>query len=48
MSINYNAALDTYVAQDNIGQVVAIYDPKTHGTLDGFRNAMGRYSAEQE
>jgi len=42
MSINFNARLGTYVAQDNIGQVVAVYDPKVHGTVEEFRNSIGR------
>jgi hypothetical protein len=45
MSINYSHRLSTYVAQDSIGQVVAIYDPGIHGSVDEFRNAMSRESA---
>lgn len=45
MSIAYNARLGTYVAQDSIGQVVAIYNPNTHGSVDEFRNAMAHESA---
>lgn len=46
MSINYNALLGTYVAQDTIGQVIDIYQPAKHGTLEEFRNAMAREAAQ--
>lgn len=42
MSINFNTKLGRYVAQDEYGVVVSIYDPAVHGTLDEFRNAMAR------
>jgi hypothetical protein len=42
MSINYNLKLGTYVCQDTCGCVLSVYDPATHGTVDEFRNAMGR------
>ncbi|WP_267475844.1 hypothetical protein ACDH70_06715 [Xanthomonas axonopodis pv. poinsettiicola] len=42
MSINFNATLGTYVALDAYGQVLAIYSPSTHGTVEEFRNEMGR------
>jgi len=42
MSINFNHRLGTYVAQDTIGQVVAIYSPEDHGTLAEFRNRMAQ------
>jgi hypothetical protein len=40
MSINFNLNLDTYVAQDAFGLVVAIYDRNKHGSLAEFRNAV--------
>lgn len=45
MSINYNAQLNTYVAQDTIGQVLGIYDPAVHGTVEEFRHAMTEANA---
>ncbi len=40
MSINFNTTLNTYVAQDTIGQVLGIYDPAVHGTVEEFKHAM--------
>lgn len=40
MSINYQSALNTYVAQDAYGVVLGIYDPAKHGTVEEFRHAM--------
>ena len=40
MSINYQSALNTYVAQDQYGVVLGIYDPAAHGTLDEFKHRM--------
>ena len=40
MQITYSKAKQTYVAQDKHGHVLGIYDPKVHGTVEDFRNAM--------
>ncbi len=40
MSINYQHALNTYVAQDAYGVVLGIYDPAKHGTVEEFKHAM--------
>ena len=37
MTIQYNSMLHTHTAVDEYGVVLAIYDPKTHGTLADFR-----------
>lgn len=42
MSINYNTKLGRYVAQDEYGVVISMYNPSVHGTLEEFRNAMAR------
>lgn len=45
MSINYNTALGTYVAQNARGEVLGIYDPAKYGTVEGFKSAMARANA---
>lgn len=42
MSINYSLKLETYVCQDTCGHVLGIYNAAEHGTVDEFRNTMGR------
>lgn len=41
MNIRYDNTLGTYVAIDNSGVVAAIYNPRVHGSVEEFRNAMG-------
>lgn len=45
MSINFNTRLKTYVAQNERGEVLGIYDPKRHGTVDDFKREMVHASA---
>lgn len=40
MSINYQHALNTYVAQDHFGVVLGIYNPAEHGTVEEFKHCM--------
>lgn len=46
MSINYNARLNTHVAQDRFGVVLGIYNPAQHGSLDEFRRLMTEQYAD--
>lgn len=40
MSINFNARLNTHVAQDRFGVVLGIYSPAEHGSLEEFKRLM--------
>lgn len=45
MSINYNTALKTYVAQNGRGEVLGVYDPAKHGTVADFKREMAHANA---
>ncbi len=40
MNIIFHSKLKTYIATDKYGYVLGTYDPKRHGTLEEFREAM--------
>ena len=40
MSINFTDRLQTYVAQNERGEVLGIYDPSKYGTVADFKREM--------
>lgn len=45
VTIQFNTRKNTYIALDIRGMVLGIYDPKVHGTVEEFRNAMAELAA---